>query len=243
MPFNMQNRIQILSTRPLHEKMLQEAKQAGIDIDELSFIQTTPIQSISIQKEIDKAILQSITTICTSMNAVEVVASQIKEKKPSWKIYCIGTTTQQLVVKYFGQDAVIGTANDAAALAKLIVEEQPKGKLFFFCGDQRREELPEILQQNSLELKEIIVYQTTTIKHSIQKLYNGILFFSPSGVESFFCNNQLTEKTILFAIGNTTAKEIKKHSDNQIVISDEPGKEKLASKMIDFFNQKLNNSI
>ena len=52
----------------------------------------------------------------------------IKEKKPSWKIYCIGTTTQQLVVKYFGQDAVIGTANDAAALAKLIVEEQPKGK-------------------------------------------------------------------------------------------------------------------
>ena len=89
---------------------------------------------------------------------------------------------------------------------------------------------------NSFEVKEIIVYQTTTIKHSIQKLYNGILFFSPSGVESFFCNNQLTEKTILFAIGNTTAKEIKKHSDNQIVISDEPGKEKLASKMIDFFN-------
>jgi len=94
-----------------------------------------------------------------------------------------------------------------------------------------------------LEVKEIIVYQTTTIKHSIQKLYDGILFFSPSGVESFFCNNQLSEKTILFAIGNSTAKEIKKHSDNQIVISDQPGKEKLASKMIDFFNQKLNNSI
>jgi len=78
MPFNMQNRIQILSTRPLHETLLQEAKQAGIDIDELSFIQTTPIQSITIQKEIDEAILQSITTIFTSMNAVEVVVSQIK---------------------------------------------------------------------------------------------------------------------------------------------------------------------
>ena len=236
MPFNMQNRIQILSTRPLHETLLQEAKQAGIDIDELSFIETSPIQSPSLQSEIDEALQQSITAVFTSMNAVEAVADQIKGKKPSWKIYCIGTTTQQLVVNYFGQDAIAGTANDAAALAKLIIEDQPKGKLIFFCGDQRRDELPEILQQNSILLKEIIVYQTTALKNLIKKQYEGILFFSPSGVESFFSNNQLTKKTILFAIGNTTAKEIKKHSNNQIVISDEPGKENLARKMMEYFN-------
>ena len=236
MPFNMQNRTQILSTRPLHETLLQEAIQAGIDIDEISFIETSPIQSLPIQREIDEALPQSITAVFTSMNAVEAVADQIKEKKTNWKIYCIGTTTQQLVVNYFGQDAIAGTANDAAALAKLIIEDQPKGKLLFFCGDQRRDELPEILQQNSIKLKEIIVYQTTAIQHRIQKLYEGILFFSPSGVESFFSNNQLTKKTILFAIGNTTAKEIKKHSNNQIVVSDEPGKENLARKMMEYFN-------
>jgi uroporphyrinogen-III synthase len=232
----MQNRIQILSTRPLHETLLQEAKQAGIDIDELSFIETNPIQSPTLQSEIDEALQQSITAVFTSMNAVEAVADQINGKKPCWKIYCIGTTTQQLVVNYFGQDAIAGTANDAAALAKLIIEDQPKGKLLFFCGDQRRDELPEILQQNSIKLKEIIVYQTTAIQHRIQKLYEGILFFSPSGVESFFSSNQLTQKTILFAIGNTTAKEIKKHSNNQIVVSDEPGKENLARKMMEYFN-------
>jgi uroporphyrinogen-III synthase len=232
----MQNRTQILSTRPLHETLLQEAKQAGIDIDEISFIETTPIQSPSLQSEIDEALQQSITAVFTSMNAVEAVADQINGKKPCWKIYCIGTTTQQLVVNYFGQDAIAGTANDAAALAKLIIEDQPKGKLLFFCGDQRRDELPEILQQNSIKLKEIIVYQTTAIQHRIQKLYEGILFFSPSGVESFFSSNQLTQKTILFAIGNTTAKEIKKHSNNQIVVSDEPGKENLARKMMEYFN-------
>jgi uroporphyrinogen-III synthase len=55
-------------------------------------------------------------------------------------------------------------------------------------------------------------------------------------VESFFSSNQLTQKTILFAIGNTTAKEIKKHSNNQIVVSDEPGKENLARKMMEYFN-------
>ena len=236
MPFNMTNRIQILSTRPLHETLLQEAKQAGIDIDEISFIETTPIQSPSLQSEIDEALQQSITAVFTSMNAVEAVADQIKGKKPSWKIYCIGTTTQQLVVTYFGQDAIAGTANDAATLAKLIIEDQPKGKLIFFCGDQRRDELPEILATNSMEVKEIIVYQTTAIQHRIQKTFEGILFFSPSGVESFFSSNQLTQKTILFAIGNTTAKEIKKHSNNQIVISNEPGKENLARRMMEFFN-------
>lgn len=236
MPFNMRNRIQILSTRPLHETLLQEAKQAGIDIDEISFIETTPIQSPSLQSEIDEALQQSITAVFTSMNAVEAVADQIKGKKPSWKIYCIGTTTQQLVVTYFGQDAIAGTANDAATLAKLIIEDQPKGKLIFFCGDQRRDELPEILATNSMEVKEIIVYQTTAIQHRIQKTFEGILFFSPSGVESFFSSNQLTQKTILFAIGNTTAKEIKKHSNNQIVISNEPGKENLARRMMEFFN-------
>ena len=236
MPFNMRNRIQILSTRPLHETLLQEAKQAGIDIDEISFIETNPIQSPSLQSEIDEALQQSITAVFTSMNAVEAVADQIKGKKPSWKIYCIGTTTQQLVVTYFGQDAIAGTANDAATLAKLIIEDQPKGKLIFFCGDQRRDELPEILATNSMEVKEIIVYQTTAIQHRIQKTFEGILFFSPSGVESFFSSNQLTQKTILFAIGNTTAKEIKKHSNNQIVISNEPGKENLARRMMEFFN-------
>ena len=87
-----------------------------------------------------------------------------------------------------------------------------------------------------MEVKEIIVYQTTAIQHRIQKTFEGILFFSPSGVESFFSSNQLTQKTILFAIGNTTAKEIKKYSNNQIVISDEPGKENLARRMMEFFN-------
>src|SRR5258706_9822828 len=46
-----------------------------------------------------------------------------------------------------------------------------------------------------------------------EKVYDGILFFSPSGVESFFNTNEVNEQTILFAIGNTTATEIKKYTN------------------------------
>lgn len=236
MPFNMQNRIQILSTRPLQETILQQAKLAGVDIDELSFIETSPVQSQLLEKEINDTFQQSTTVIFTSMNAVEAVAFQIKEKTPSWKIYCIGTTTRQLVSKYFGNNAIAGTANDAASLAALIVGDQPKEKVVFFCGDQRRDELPVILQEHDIEAREIIVYETIATRHRIEKKYNGILFFSPSAVESFFVNNELAEKTILFAIGATTAKQIKKHSNNQIVISEEPGKENLVRRMIEYFN-------
>jgi uroporphyrinogen-III synthase len=231
----MQNRIQILSTRPLEGKILQQATQAGVDIEELSFIETTPVQSKLLQKKINDTFQQPSTVIFTSMNAVEAIALRVKEKIPSWKIYCIGTATRQLVGKYFGNDAIAGTANDAASLAALIVADQPKGKIIFFCGDQRRDELPGMLQQHAIDLWEIIVYETIATRHRIEKQYNGILFFSPSAVESFFCNNKLANKTILFAIGATTAKEIKKYSDNQIVISDEPGKENLVSRMIQHF--------
>ncbi len=236
MRFKMENRIQILSTRPIQQSLIKDARDAGIDIDELTFIETNPIQSKLVDKEIENTLKERATVVFTSMNAVEVVGNQIKEHQPNWKIYCMGTTTQQLVVKFFGQNAIAGTANDAASLAKQIIKNQPKEKLIFFCGDQRRDELPELLKQHSIEAKETIVYETTAIHHLIQKQYDGILFFSPSAVESFFTNNKAVENTVLFAIGNTTAKELKKHSNNKIVISNEPGKENLAKTMINFFN-------
>ena len=80
------------------------------------------------------------------------------------------------------------------------------------------------------------MYQTIATPHKIDKEYFGILFFSPSAVQSFFSKNKVCEKTILFAIGNTTANEIKKYSTNKIIISDEPGKENLVTKMIEYFN-------
>ena len=232
---DMQNRISILCTRPLNETLIDEAKQAGIDIDELSFIETEPIQTIAVQQEIDQAFLQIATIIFTSMNAVEAVALYQEENQPAWKIYCIGTTTNKLVSKYFGGEKIAGTANDAASLAELIVEDLVTGEVIFFCGDQRRDELPDILRKHDIEVNEIVVYQTITVPHKVDKTYHGILFLSPSAAASFFQKNKLPGTTILFAIGNTTANEIRKFTTNKIIISDEPGKENLLKKMVEYF--------
>jgi uroporphyrinogen-III synthase len=232
------NRINILCTRPLNESLVKDAKQSGIDINMLSFIETEPVQSIEVQQEIEQALLQTVTVVFTSMNAVEAVATYMEELKPEWSVYCIGNTTEKLVEKYFGQHSIAGTAASATELAEQMIEDDVNGEVFFFCGNQRREELPELLQSAGIDVTELVVYNTIATPHKIDKIYNGILFFSPSAAESFFSVNKIDKQTILFAIGNTTAAVLKKFTANRIIIGDEPGKENLVKCMIDFFMGK-----
>jgi uroporphyrinogen-III synthase len=231
----MKNNIQILCTRPLDEQLIEYAKLKGIDIDTIPFIETEPIESVLTQQEIEAALNLTATIVFTSMNAVEAVEENIIDEQPVWNVYCIGNTTAQLVKKYFPLSVIAGTADSAAELAELIIDESAAEEVIFFCGDQRRDELPDLLRQHDIEVDEIIVYQTIALPHKIKKDYLGVLFFSPSAVESFFSNNKLNERTILFAIGNTTASAIRKHTSNKVLIADEPGKEELVEKMLEYF--------
>ena len=47
--------------------------------------------------------------------------------------------------------------------------------------------------------------------------------------------DKISDQTILFAIGNTTATEIKKYTNNKIITGDEPGKENLVTEMIRYY--------
>ncbi|MEP6728404.1 MAG: uroporphyrinogen-III synthase, partial [Bacteroidota bacterium] len=230
-----QNKITILSTRPLLASVIDEAAVHGIEINVQSFIETEAIQSVEVQQEIEQALLQSASVVFTSMNAVEAVAEFMNEEMPDWNIYCMGETTQELVKKYFGENSIAGTADNAADLAELVAEDDYIDQIIFFCGDQRRDELPDTLQNNNIEVTEIVVYHTIATPHIINRQYNGILFYSPSAVDSFFSKNKPGKQTTFFAIGHTTAGAIKKHSANSIIISDKPGKENLVEKAINYF--------
>jgi uroporphyrinogen-III synthase len=228
----LQNKISILCTRPLEDALVNEVSVNDIDIEISTFIETVPIRTIEVQQEIENSLLQSTTVVFTSMNAVEAVANELYNHHPDWNIFCIGSTTQSLAKKYFGENSILGTAPDAASLANLIVEEHNTEDVIFFCGNRRRDELPDILRRNNIDVHEIAVYETISVEHKVDKDYNGILFFSPSAVESFFKINKISNSSILFAIGNTTANEIKKYSANKIIISDHPNKYNLVKKVI-----------
>lgn len=229
------NKINILCTRPLDDRLINEAARAGIEIEAVSFIETEPIKDAALRQQIEDIFQQSAVVVFTSMNAVEAVAGELAGRRPDWSIYCIGTATAELVKNNFGEAAIAGVANNASALAQLIVKKSYADEVVFFCGDRRRDELPDILRKNDIEVTEIVVYLTLTVPHTITKSYHGIIFFSPSAVESFFLNNTIEKEMILFAIGDTTVAAIQQFSKNPIVIAAAPGKENLVKQMIAYF--------
>jgi uroporphyrinogen-III synthase len=227
------NELNILSTRPLSADLIQQAKAQHILIDCISFIETEAIKDKSLEDRIHDLENKNIYAVFTSMNAVDAVVSYLS-KKPNWFIYCIGQTTKELVAKSFSEEQIVGTANNASLLAEQIIHDQQK-EIYFFCGDQRREELPGQLRKANILLHEIVVYLTTQKPQTVEIEYDGILFFSPSAVHSFFSANNVTAKTLLFAIGSTTAGAIKQYTNNNLIIAERPGKEALVHTMMLYF--------
>jgi uroporphyrinogen-III synthase len=133
------------------------------------------------------------------MNAVEAVTKMTTEIAPPWDVYCLGNTTKELVKKKL-QCNILADAADATSLANKIITDAPV-EVWFFCGNRRRDELPEILLTNGIKVQEVIVYKTTAVHHIINSQFDGVLFYSPSAVESFFSVNKVGSSTVLFAIG------------------------------------------
>ena len=232
--------INILSTRPLDAELLQEAASGNVWIDCLSFIETT-VSINQDKKDSIKALAETKNTIVfTSMNAAEAIMESLDGTKPNWDIYCMGGTTKTIIKDYFGADSIKGTGKDALSLAESMIANGTKDAIFF-CGNIRRDELPQLLKEHQIALEEMVVYETTVTPHIVTHPYDAILFFSPSAVDSFFSVNKADEKTILFAIGNTTAKSISNHSNNTIVKADTPEKNNLVKKAIEYFQFIIHN--
>ncbi len=232
----MQNKVHILSTGPLNEALIKKAALKNIIIDEVSFIETEEMITDAIEEKIKELSRQNITAVFTSMNAVKAVENFISSK-PSWNIYCVGNTSKKLLQKIFGEQNISGTAENANQLADLMLKNSSLKNIIFFCGDKRREDLPEKLKKNGIGVAELIVYKTVETPKKILTEYNGILFFSPSAVQSFFSKNSITNVIRLFAIGTTTAKEIKHFTAHPVIIAETPGKENLVNLAIEYFSR------
>ncbi len=232
----MKNKIQILSTGPVAEELIKEAAENYIIIDEISFITTEDIDDIAIEKKIRELSNQKITVVFTSTNAVNAVARFIS-KQPGWKIFCIGSTTKTLVKKFFGEGAVAEFAENAESLSKLILQNSSIQNITFFCGDKRRDELPGNLNKGGIVVDEIVVYKTIETPTVLTKQYDGILFFSPSAVQSFFSKNSINKNAKIFVIGSTTANAVKLFSQQPVIIAETPGKKNLVNLAINHFSK------
>lgn len=227
----------LLSTRPLENALIEKAAYYNITLHVIPFIQIHTAYSNSFPDLLNRIAATKITVAFTSVHAVEIVVAALPKHKPipDWEIYCLGGTTFTLVKKYWPYQNIKATAKSAGDLAGKIVNDSPDA-VTFFCGNKRLEILPGQLTGAGIKLEECIVYSTEETPVKVERSYNGILFFSPSAVNSYFSINTISADTILFAIGNTTAAAIKQFCNNSIIISEFPGREQLVEKAISYFN-------
>jgi uroporphyrinogen-III synthase len=230
------NPVTILSTRPLPCATIQQAARRNISIETISFITTEAINDPRVNEAVQRLTGMPVTAVFTSMNAVEAVAEKLQGQQPAWRIFTLGTATTSIAKEKFPHSSISGGGENASALADRIMLEPDIKSVIFFCGEQRRDELPTKLQEHNIEVKEIRVYKTINLLNPLTKTYDGIMFFSPSAVESFFRSNTPSPSTILFAIGGTTAAAIEQYAPNKVITSDRPGKEALVDKVVSYFN-------
>lgn len=153
--------------------------------------------------------------IITSQNAVDALLDNfISQELDFENIYCVGKRTKRLIEKKIGKVAHI--ENSAEKLANYLVGEIDEKEVTFFCGNKRREELPTILAENGIKVNEVECYQTQLTPRKLDGKYNGILFYSPTGVESYLKDNK-TSDSVAFCIGETTATEARKYFKNVVV--------------------------
>jgi uroporphyrinogen-III synthase len=232
--------IKIFCTKKLPEALCQKAAQQNIFISSERFISIKTVISKELKDAISHLTEQFNKSILfTSKHAVEIFAQYYLPEIPSsWKIFCLSGATKRKVISCFNEKQIKGTAGNALALSQIILQQKDLKEAIFFCGNKRRNTLPDILHKNHIALKEFMVYETVLAPHKIREDYNGFLFFSPSAVESFFSVNKISPDVPCFAIGKTTANAIRKSVENKVVISKKPDKEIMLETVADFFKNK-----
>lgn len=218
----------ILSTKKLLENQKQMLLDHSIALIEESFIET-------ILKDFK---LENINEnlIFTSQNAVlSLLQNKNWETLKSKPVFCVGLKTQELLTsKGFNVIAFTGYAADLAEIISLIYAKE---SFTFFNGNLRRDILPNTLKENEIICNEIEVYETSLTSKKIVKKTDGILFFSPSAVESYFKLNTIKNE-ICFCIGESTAEALENRNIQNIIIAEKPTVENVINDVIEQYKQE-----
>ena len=221
----MSKQINIVSTKKLLPLQKQLLSDAGISVLEEDFIETK-IKNFELSKVHENLIF-------TSQNAVQSILQHSKcDELKGKSVFCVGMKTKELLTENgFDVVAYTGYASDLAEIISLIYSSE---SFTFFSGNLRRDILPNTLKENGITFNEIEVYETNITSKKMTSKQEGILFFSPSGVESYFKLNSIKDETC-FCIGETTAEALENKKVKNIIIAEKPSVESVITQVIEYY--------
>ncbi|MEZ4875263.1 MAG: uroporphyrinogen-III synthase [Flavobacteriaceae bacterium] len=200
----------VLSTKKLTPPQKQAFLNAGIEVEDYDAISVTFLD-FEAPKKIENAIF-------TSQNAVHCLKGKHIEIQ---NCFCVGQKTKR-ALEILDKN-VVKTTKNSKELAQFIQNSFKNASFYYFSGSRRRDEIPVSFNTSENTLFEIKTYQIElNLKHFTEK-WVGILFFSPSGVESFFEANPhafAQYNPLAICIGKTTASEVQKYTQHYYTAND-----------------------
>jgi uroporphyrinogen-III synthase len=222
----MKEQIRILSTKKLLPNQKQFLLNAGFSVIEADFI--------GIRYKVPELKEVNDNLIFTSTNAVKSVLENPEVENIKGKsCFCVGDKTKAVLES--NGFTVLESGPNASELAQKIRSGHRDKSFTFFAGNLRLETLPLSLKISGVNFNEIEVYETVLLPHKINANCDGILFFSPSGVESYIRSNWI-ESHVCFCIGATTAKALEART-NKIVIANKPSVENVIIQTIKYYQE------
>jgi uroporphyrinogen-III synthase len=211
--------MRVLSTKKLLQNQRELLLNAGLSFLEYDALDITFLPFALPTK--------STHYIITSQNGARVFLAQQQQLSDA-TFFCVGEKTASLLSE--NNQNVVKIAKNGADLARFIIKHYKNEAFTYFCGSQRRDELPALLKEATICCNEITVYETHVHIQAFDQTFDGVLFYSPLGVSAFAKANPLN---IAFCIGETTAEEAKKHT-NSVVISNATTIESTIAKAVNY---------
>lgn len=219
--------VKILSTKKLTSSEKKNLSDSKFCLTEEDFIRIKLVE-FKINSSNDLLLF-------TSKNAV---LSLLKNKKlndlKQVECICVGEKTKELLEE--NNFKVLDYSHYAEDLTAIISEKYHNKSFTFFCGNLRRNTLPDFFTKNSIQFDEIQTYKNTFTSKKINEKFDTILFYSPSGVISFLEQNTISDE-ICFCIGTTTSQTLESYTKN-IILSEKPTTSSLLEKIIQYYQKK-----
>jgi len=207
----------VYSTKKLSEAQ-KKLLPRTIEIHDSDFIK---IRFNRIAPKVMKEEIENV--VITSQNGVDSILNSFTQNEIKFKnIFCVGRRTKKLIETSIGEVSFV--AKNAKQLAEYLAENLKNKEVTYFCSDIRMEILPAYLHQKNIQLNEIEAYKTMLSPLKIGDDVSGVLFYSPSGIESYLKKND-TDR-VAFCIGESTADIAKKYFKN-VQVSNSPDVESL----------------
>ena len=220
--------IRLLSTKILSQGFKDLLITHSFSLVEQSFIKISPIQNIKLADSNQAIIFSSQNAVKIALDNPEI--KSLVDQKP---IYCVGKKTALLLVKN-GQK-VVKIAQNSSDLAHFILKNHQNKSFSFFCGKSRLNDLEHVLSVNDIPIQPVEIYETLPQSHIAKGYFDGIIFFSPSGVKGYAIHN-FFEDSHCFCLGSTTAKAVRQFT-NKLTIAKTPDELQLFLSITKHFNQ------